>query len=1385
MNYVRKTKKELISIIKSLESEKKETESDEISNTISYFEQQKLNSEEVFDIIQLQAEGIGFVDKNEIFRFANNAALNIFECDSLIGVSLYSLIAPNEIETLEHQTRNRYNGISNNYEITIKTLKSNTKILSVSSAPKFDKSGNYKGAYAIFSDITQRRYEQELIKTESSILSNLIINLKEGILLESSDRKIRLTNQLFCEMFGIPVSPEAMVGADCSNAAEQSKMLFSNPEKFAHDIEIILKNKQAVFNDELELADGRYFERDYIPTYIDGNYSGHLWKYRDITQKKLSDIQLKKIYQAVEQSPVMTMITNLDGIIEYVNPAFTKVSGFCSEDVLGKNPRILSSGEKTTEEYQSLWQTISSGKEWRGEFHNKRKNGELYWAGALISPMVDSSGKISHYIAVEEDITLRKTIENELLELNANLENKIAERTRLLNEANKKLENDIAKRIMIEKDLRWNKSLLELMSNSSPLGFLVVDNRTDEILYFNHRFCQIWDIEHIETQMHRGELKNNDIIPYCLPVLADIPAFAESCKPLQLEENRITIEDEIQFTNNRTVRRFSTQIRGENDEYYGRFYIFEDISPRKQAELFERELLSFSIQMTKIPYDEMDVAIHDALFKIGKMLSADRAYVFEINPDNLTMSNTYEWCEEGVNPEIENLKNIPVEIFPEWMKTLERHETIIIPSVGELPESWLAEREILEPQGIQSLIAIPILSDNNLIGFIGLDSVKSKKQYQKSEINNLKVWSNMLAGILIKQRSNLMLNQTRENYELFFNSIDEFMFVLDESGRIIHTNDVVKNRLGYSSDELFEHPVLFIHPENRRDEADRIVHDMLTGKAEFCPIPLVAKNGKMIPVETRVKKGYWNNKPVIFGVSKDMSSIMLSEEKFAKAFHSNSALMAISSYSEGVFIDVNEAFLNTLNFKRDEIIGQPSFLFNFFQNKNLRNEIISQIEENKPVKDIEIIVNPKTGTQITGLFSAEVIYIGENKCLLTLIIDITDRKRAEEQIRLARLEAIEANNSKSEFLSRMSHELRTPLNSILGFAQLLEMSELNQSQSRGVFHILQSGRHLLGLINEILDISRIESGRLSLNIEPVRIKSVVNEMIDIVNPLAFNKNINVIFNDTFENDYSINTDSKSLKQIILNLLNNAIKYNTTGGRVVIDTEVCNDTVYKNRYLKIAISDNGFGIKESDLPKLFTPFERIGVNDIQIEGTGLGLAVVKKLTEAMGGEVGVESKINEGSTFWVKFPLSAKQITGNIKEIVPGACSESSFVKGTILYIEDNLSNIELIDQILTDQRPEIKLISNNLGKNALGLAIKNKPDLILLDLNLPDLNGSEVLGQLQTNEITCKIPVIIVSADGMQQKVDKLLKEGARNYITKPLEVSDFLKIVDKFLQNK
>lgn len=815
----------------------------------------------------------------------------------------------------------------------------------------------------------------------------------------------------------------------------------------------------------------------------------------------------------------------------------------------------------------------------------------------------------------------------------------------------------------------------------------------------------------------------------------------------------------------------------------GTYGSLQDITERKHAHEFENEMLQLSPQLTGITLPEISSALNLSLARIGKFLNADRAYIFEFNTAVTEMNNTYEWCNDDIMPEILNLQNIPTKDYPKWMELLLRKESIIIPSVSDLPESWKAEKAIFENQQIQSLIVIPMFSENQLIGFVGLDDLKRKRNYTESEVNSLKIWSSMLVSLINNYHTEKLIEESRQNFEIFFNTIDDFLWVLDENANIIHINNTVIERLGYTTQELEKHTVLSVHPDNRRDEAARIVNEMLIGKAEFCPVPIITKSGNLIPVETRVKHGYWNSKPAVFGVSKDISKIQLSERKFATAFQSNSALMAISDYFSGEYVDVNNTFVNILGYSKEEIIGNTSRDLHLFSDTNLRSEIIRQLDSGILVRDLEVEIISKKGDILNILLTADIIFIADKKCLLTVSLDISDRKIAEEEMRKARLEAENANIAKSEFLSRMSHELRTPMNSILGFAQILEMGDLTPGQKKSVNHILKSGKHLLGLINEVLDISRIEAGRLSISIEPIKVSGILDEMVDFIRPLSIQNSIKIISDYSSNLQLYVRSDRQSLKQVLLNLLNNAVKYNKPNGLVRIRVQSIQGESKDNEMIKISISDTGIGISENDIPKLFMPFERIGANKTEIEGTGLGLTVVKKLIDNMGGIIGVESTPDQGSTFWIQLPAAESQLSIlQNSDIQTDESLESLPKKGTILYIEDNSSNVELVEQILTYQRPGIHLISNMNGRQAIVLAIEYRPDLILLDLNLPDIHGSEVIKMLKNNPETKNIPVVVLSADAMQKQIGNMLSAGANNYLTKPLEIPAFLKLIDEYI---
>ena len=372
-----------------------------------------------------------------------------------------------------------------------------------------------------------------------------------------------------------------------------------------------------------------------------------------------------------------------------------------------------------------------------------------------------------------------------------------------------------------------------------------------------------------------------------------------------------------------------------------------------------------------------------------------------------------------------------------------------------------------------------------------------------------------------------------------------------------------------------------------------------------------------------------------------------------------------------------------------------------------------------------------------------------------------------------------ANSAKSDFLSRMSHELRTPMNSILGFSQLLDMSQkepLTSTQQSRVEQIMKAANHLLGLIDEMLEISRIEAGRLDISLEPMDIAQVLAQVLDMTTSLAAARDIKLHLESTFNQPVFIKADMQRIRQVLINLVSNAVKYNRTGGDVWL--------TYTDRpdgWRRISVADNGPGIPIEKQDRLFKPFERLGAESSDIEGTGLGLALSKRLVELMGGEIGVESTEGKGSTFWVDLPLSEHPFHRIEAQSDEKPLADIKEYTHTILYIEDNLANYELVQQVLTEGSL-VNLIWAIQGSIGLDLARQYLPDLILLDLHLPDTHGSEVLARLRQDEATAAIPVIVISADATPRQIERLRDAGADGYLTKPLNVAEFLRTVQTLL---
>jgi signal transduction histidine kinase/AmiR/NasT family two-component response regulator len=436
------------------------------------------------------------------------------------------------------------------------------------------------------------------------------------------------------------------------------------------------------------------------------------------------------------------------------------------------------------------------------------------------------------------------------------------------------------------------------------------------------------------------------------------------------------------------------------------------------------------------------------------------------------------------------------------------------------------------------------------------------------------------------------------------------------------------------------------------------------------------------------------------------------------------------------------------------------------------------------IEDIyELTYICKDGSRFPAIVSITALRDDYNEIIGYLLIGTHNsvRKQVELELNSAVTFADQANLAKSEFLSSMSHELRTPLNAILGFAQLIEggVPPPTIPQKRSLDQILKAGWYLLDLINEILDLAQIESGKLSLSVEPIALAEVMRESKAMIEAQAEKRGIRVVFRQ-LDVPFRIQADRTRVKQILINLLSNAVKYNREGGTVTVECAVTG-----TERVRISVTDTGEGLTAEQMTQLFQPFNRLGQEGRVGEGTGIGLVVCKRLVELMGGLIGVRSAVGSGSVFWIELNLTRDQqlLRSDADGVVPASGrAHGAASTHTLLYVEDNPANLMLVEDLVA-RRPDIRLLTARDGMRGIDIALESHPDVILMDINLPGISGVEALRLLAADHRTACIPVIALSANAGPRDIAKGLEAGFFRYLTKPIKVTVFMNTLDEAMK--
>lgn len=797
--------------------------------------------------------------------------------------------------------------------------------------------------------------------------------------------------------------------------------------------------------------------------------------------------EYEKFFQAVVCSPSSVVITNASGVIEYVNERFVENTGYTREQAIGQKPSILKSGQTDNSVYHDLWNTILSGKTWRGELCNRRKNGELYWEATAIAPITNQAGVITHFVAAKEDITERRVAEDEL-------------------------------KINQERDA----------------------------------------------------------------VLAQV--------------------------------------------------------------------------MRSLMGDGMDNSIIAVLKILGERLGAQRAFLFRLSSNGARIANTHEWLADESASDRHGFDGMACDDFSWCLDHYHEGEVVAIADVDDLPDAAVKLKDILTQGGIRANLTAPILQNGQFLGFVGIDFDDGPHSWSAADIDLCEHVASALGLALLRLDAEHKMcvahdlaHHAEQNLLDAIESMPEGFVLYDADGNLEVCNDRFREDYRYSVEDA--HPGVHFTDLGRIDisrgrisvpsgykdaddylETRRIYRTKLEGT-----FPVTLADGRYLMTRDRktTSGGLVSIQTDITRIKKTEESLRLSERKFWSVFHASPSPMTIAGLEDGRFLDVNAKWSEIMGFEYTEVIGATAMELDVWPSPQSRAHMIAAFSEDGILTDYEGQLKTRAGEMRDFLMSGSLISIDGKDHLLLVAHDITQRKDMERALLVAKEEAEGANAAKSAFLSGMSHELRTPLNAVIGFSQMMELhgsNTLTPKQREYLGIIQSSGKHLLTLINDVLDLAKVEAGRMDVLPVPVEPKALLEECVALVVPMAADRKIQITCTVADQLPHML-VDRTKFKQIVINLLSNAVKYNVESGSVSVDV-----TPTDKAMLTFKVTDTGHGMSPENCDALFEPFQRLGAEKGDVEGTGLGLVLAKRMIEAMGGAIAVESAPTIGSTFTLTVPI---------------------------------------------------------------------------------------------------------------------------------------------------
>lgn len=648
------------------------------------------------------------------------------------------------------------------------------------------------------------------------------------------------------------------------------------------------------------------------------------------------------------------------------------------------------------------------------------------------------------------------------------------------------------------------------------------------------------------------------------------------------------------------------------------------------------------------------------------------------------------------------------------------------------------------------------------------------------------------------QQSQIELEASRERYANLYEFSPVGFLTLNKSCQITKVNHTGSAMLGMERSQLHNRRVdAFVALADRDRWQRQFVIAMAQEGMRTFDLTLVRQDASQCDVQIScLRQEIGGSNPTLQVSMMDITERKRSERAVERELIRLQTVLKMAGDGihilddEGLLVEANEAFLTMLGYDQSVVGRLRVSEWDALDSWDVIKARIADLIARRGHEVFETRHRRSDGLILEIEINVSGMEIDGKGFLYAASRDITKRKRLEHllqekaiELEKAKLAAETANSAKSEFLASMSHELRTPLNAVLGFAQLMEAARTppSEMQKQSIDQILKAGWHLLGLINEILDLAKIESGKIIVSREPISIPELLADCHAMIEPQAQNAGIRLHF-PRFDNPCHVLGDPTGIKQAMINLLSNAIKYNRSEGQVTVSC-----TMSGEQRIRISVEDTGAGLAPEQLSQLFQPFNRLGQECGSVEGTGIGLVVTKQLIEMMGGIIGVDSIVGAGSMFWFELAvssapkLSSSNFDGQVLRERESVQTQAA--QRTVLYVEDNPANLALVEALI-GLRPDLKLLTAVDGPLGIQMACSYPPDLILMDINLHGVSGYEALKILREDPTTAQIPIIALSAKAMARDIEQGLEAGFSQYITKPIKVNEFMEAIDRALCN-